>query len=125
MSDNRLPLPVASFTTVDVGGRMPIRSGISVQAGVKNLLDANYYYWKGFPEAGRAAYVTIRYAFSRAACQSTRYRRTAHSVARLEIASCVGDDLPPGRMICCLDADDPRLKRTVMLLHELEEFMLR
>jgi iron complex outermembrane receptor protein len=63
MSDNGLPLPVASFTTVDVGGRIPIRSGISVQAGVKNLLDANYYYWEGFPEAGRAAYVTIRYAF--------------------------------------------------------------
>jgi iron complex outermembrane receptor protein len=63
MSDNALPLPEATFTTIDVAGTLPIRRGVSVQAGVKNLADVNYYYWEGFPEAGRTAYVTLRYAF--------------------------------------------------------------
>jgi iron complex outermembrane receptor protein len=63
MSDNGLPLPQATFTRMDVSGTMPIGLGVSVQAGVKNLTDANYYYWEGFPEAGRTGYATIRYAF--------------------------------------------------------------
>ena len=63
MSDNGLPLPVARFTTIDIGGTMPIRRGLSVQAGVKNLSDANNYYWEGFPEAGRNGYATLRYVF--------------------------------------------------------------
>jgi iron complex outermembrane receptor protein len=63
MSDNGLQLPSASFTTIDIGGTRPIRSGVGVQAGVKNLLDRNYYYWEGFPESGRSAYVTLRYSF--------------------------------------------------------------
>ena len=50
MSDNGLPLPASTFTTVDVGATLPIRYGVSVQAGVKNLTDANYYYWEGFSE---------------------------------------------------------------------------
>src|SRR6267378_6005788 len=57
--------------------------------------------------------------------QSTPYLRTAHSVARLEIASCVGDDLSTGRMICCLDANDPGFKGSVILVHELDKFVLR
>ena len=63
MSDNNLPLPAATFTTVDLGATLPVRAGLSVQAGVKNLFDRNYYYWEGFPESGRNAYVTLRYAF--------------------------------------------------------------
>jgi iron complex outermembrane receptor protein len=63
ISDNNLPLPAAVFATVDVGGTLPIRAGVSVQGGVKNLLDRNQYYWEGFPEQGRNAYVTLRYAF--------------------------------------------------------------
>lgn len=63
MSDNGLPLPSADFTTVDIGGTAPLRRGLSVQAGIKNVSDANYYYWEGFPEAGRNAYVTLRFAF--------------------------------------------------------------
>ena len=49
----------------------------------------------------------------------------AHSVARLEVASCVGDDLSTGRMIRCLDAYDFGNKGSVILVHELEEFVLR
>jgi outer membrane receptor protein involved in Fe transport len=64
MSDNGLPLPAARFTTIDIGGTMPIRRGLGVQAGVKNLSDANYYYyWEGFPEPGRNAYATLRFVF--------------------------------------------------------------
>jgi len=63
MSDNGLPLPEANFTVIDIGGTVPIRNGVRVQAGVKNLTDANYYYWEGFPEAGRTGYITFRVAF--------------------------------------------------------------
>ncbi len=63
MSDNGLPLPEANFTVIDISGILPIRRGVSVQAGLKNLGDANYYYWEGFPEPGRTGYVTLRYAF--------------------------------------------------------------
>jgi hypothetical protein len=57
--------------------------------------------------------------------RSTPYFRTAHSVARFEVAPCVGDDLSPGRMIRCLDADDPGYKVSVFLVHERDEFVLR
>jgi iron complex outermembrane receptor protein len=65
MSDNGLPLPSARFTTVDAGGTLPIRSSVSIQGGIKNLLDRDYYYWEGFPEPGRNWYLTLRYGFSR------------------------------------------------------------
>ena len=63
MSDNGLPLPVSKFAAVDLGATAPIRAGLSVQAGVKNLLDRNYYYWEGFPETGRNWYLNLRYRF--------------------------------------------------------------
>ncbi|PWT86600.1 MAG: hypothetical protein C5B56_12195 [Proteobacteria bacterium] len=63
MSDNNLALPAAKFATLDLGGSVPIHAGMSVQAGVRNLLDRNYYYWEGFPEAGRNWYLTLRYKF--------------------------------------------------------------
>jgi hypothetical protein len=37
----------------------------------------------------------------------------------------VGDDLSARRMIRCLDAHDLGYKRSVILVHELEEFVLR
>ena len=63
MSDNGLPLPVSKFATFDLGAAAPIRAGMSLQAGVKNLFDRNYYYWEGFPEEGRNWYFTLRYKF--------------------------------------------------------------
>jgi iron complex outermembrane receptor protein len=63
MSDNNLPLPVAKFATLDIGASVPIHAGMSLQAGVSNLLDRSYYYWEGFPEAGRNWYLTFRYKF--------------------------------------------------------------
>jgi iron complex outermembrane recepter protein len=52
-----------SYGTVDLGTVVPIMAGFSLQAGVKNLLDRNYYYAAGFPEAGRNWYVNMRYSF--------------------------------------------------------------
>ena len=63
MSDNGLKLAANAFTTMDLGGTLPIAGGVQVQAGVKNLFDRDYYYWEGFPEAGRTAYATVRYVF--------------------------------------------------------------
>ena len=63
MSDNGLPLPTADFTIVDVSGQLPVRGRLRLQAGVKNLFDRDYFYWEGFPERGRNAYVTLRFAF--------------------------------------------------------------
>jgi len=63
MSDNGLPLPASKFATLDLGGVLPIPLGASMQVGVKNLFDRNYYYWEGFPEEGRNWYVTLRYTF--------------------------------------------------------------
>lgn len=63
MSDNGLPLPESKFATVDLGASVPIRAGMSLQAGVRNLFDRNYYYWEGFPEEGRNWYFTLRYRF--------------------------------------------------------------
>jgi iron complex outermembrane recepter protein len=63
MSDNGLPLPAASFTVLDISGQLALRRGLRVEAGVKNLLDRNYYYWEGFPEAGRSGYLSLRFVF--------------------------------------------------------------
>jgi iron complex outermembrane receptor protein len=57
-------LPFAeSYATVDVGVIAPIARGISAQAGLKNLLDRNYYYTAGYPEEGRNWYLNLRYRF--------------------------------------------------------------
>ena len=52
-----------SYGTVDLGAMVPVSAGFSVQAGVKNLLDRDYYYTAGFPEAGRNWYFNLRYRF--------------------------------------------------------------
>ncbi len=52
-----------SYGTVDFGAVVPVHSGFSMQAGVRNLFDRNYYYTAGYPEAGRNWYVNGRYRF--------------------------------------------------------------
>jgi outer membrane receptor protein involved in Fe transport len=63
MADNGLQLPVSKFARTDIGGTLPIRLGFRVQLGIENLFDRNYFYWEGFPEAGRNWYGTLRYTF--------------------------------------------------------------
>ena len=62
-ADNGLPMPASKFAVVDLGVIVPVRAGLAVQAGVKNLFDRNYYYQEGFPEEGRNWNATIRYRF--------------------------------------------------------------
>jgi len=38
-------------------------SGLSLEAGVSNLFDKNYYYQAGYPEEGRVYFGNIRYKF--------------------------------------------------------------
>jgi iron complex outermembrane recepter protein len=53
----------SSYGTVDIGTVVPIQAGFSVQAGIKNVFDRNYYYTAGYPEAGRNWYFNARYRF--------------------------------------------------------------
>jgi iron complex outermembrane recepter protein len=52
-----------SFGTMDIGAIVPIYQRFTVQAGIKNLLDRNYYYVAGYPEEGRNWYLNLRYQF--------------------------------------------------------------
>jgi iron complex outermembrane receptor protein len=52
-----------AFGTMDLGVVAPIWKGASLQAGVKNVFDRNYYYSAGFPEAGRTWFMNARYTF--------------------------------------------------------------
>jgi iron complex outermembrane receptor protein len=52
-----------SYGTVDLGTVAPIHAGLSLQAGLKNLFDRNYYFNAGYPEAGRNWYFNLRYRF--------------------------------------------------------------
>jgi iron complex outermembrane recepter protein len=59
-----LNLPFATSNgTVDLGTVVPLHAGFSVQAGVRNLFDRDYYYTAGYPEAGRNWYFNARYRF--------------------------------------------------------------
>jgi iron complex outermembrane recepter protein len=61
------PMPAygGSFGTVDMGTVVPIPfgAGITLQAGLKNLFDRNYYLNAGYPETGRSWYLNMRYRF--------------------------------------------------------------
>ena len=56
-------LPMSNYATADLGGSVPLYKTLSVQAGVRNLLDRNYYYVVGYPEPGRNWYANMRYRF--------------------------------------------------------------
>jgi iron complex outermembrane receptor protein len=52
-----------AYATTDLIGIVPIRSKMSVQAGINNLFDRNFYYTAGYPEPGRNWFVNLRYRF--------------------------------------------------------------
>ncbi|MFB3778346.1 MAG: TonB-dependent receptor plug domain-containing protein [Bryobacteraceae bacterium] len=52
-----------SYSTADLGVVVPIAAGFSIQAGVRNLFDRNYYYTAGYPESGRNWFFSTRYRF--------------------------------------------------------------
>jgi iron complex outermembrane receptor protein len=59
---NRI-FPASRFATIDWGMTIPIGEIASLQGGVKNLLDRDYYYQEGYPEAGRNFYTNLRFRF--------------------------------------------------------------
>jgi iron complex outermembrane receptor protein len=56
-------MPMSNFATVDLGGTVQIYKGSSLQVGVKNLFDRNYFYVLDFPEEGRNWFLNMRYRF--------------------------------------------------------------
>lgn len=56
-------LEVPSFTAFDLKATYAIGESLKAAAGVKNLLDKNYAYDLGFPEAGREFFMTLAYSY--------------------------------------------------------------
>jgi iron complex outermembrane receptor protein len=56
-------LRAPQFAAVGVGGTARIYRQAEVQVSVQNLFDRNYFLVDGYPEAGRTAYVNLRYRF--------------------------------------------------------------
>ena len=56
------PFP-ESFGTMDIGAVVPVYRKATIQAGIKNLFDRNYYYVAGYSEEGRNWFLNLRYQF--------------------------------------------------------------
>jgi iron complex outermembrane recepter protein len=62
-NDSGFVKPASKFATADLGGVITIKGAATLQAGIKNLFDRNYYYQEGFPEAGRTLYFKTGFRF--------------------------------------------------------------
>ena len=63
-STSPLYLPSAqAFAIFDFAAIVPIKYGVTWEAGIKNALDRNYFYNAGYPEEGRNWYTNLRYRF--------------------------------------------------------------
>lgn len=62
-NDAGMIVPASKFATADLGLIFPVFAGVSLQTGIKNIFDRNYYYQEGFPEPGRNWYFSMRYHF--------------------------------------------------------------
>lgn len=51
------------FASIGIGGSARLHKQVELQVGIDNLPDRNYFYVEGYPEAGRTAYVNLRYRF--------------------------------------------------------------
>jgi iron complex outermembrane recepter protein len=58
-------LTLAPFLTGEVRGTVDLATGVTVEGGVANLLDARYELDEGFPEPGRSWFADVRFALSR------------------------------------------------------------
>lgn len=54
---------MSPYTVVDIGGTASIYRNTDLQVGVNNLFDRNYFIVDGYPEAGRNAFINLRYRF--------------------------------------------------------------
>jgi iron complex outermembrane recepter protein len=53
----------SNFARMGLGATARIYRQVELQAGIHNALDRNYFLVDGYPEAGRTAYVNLRYRF--------------------------------------------------------------
>ncbi len=53
----------SNFAAVGLGGMVKLYRQVELQAGVNNAADRLYFLVDGYPEAGRNAYVNLRYRF--------------------------------------------------------------
>lgn len=53
----------SNYAVVDFGGSVRLYRQAELQAAVQNALDRNYFLVDGYPEAGRTAFVNLRYRF--------------------------------------------------------------
>ncbi len=63
VNDSGAVIPASKFATADLGLIAPLCKGASLQAGINNLFDRNYYFQEGFPEPGRTWHFGMRYHF--------------------------------------------------------------
>lgn len=54
---------VPSFTVANLKASWQLVNGVLAEFGVNNVLDENYAYDEGYPEAGRNYFVTLRYRY--------------------------------------------------------------
>jgi outer membrane receptor protein involved in Fe transport len=52
-----------SYASTNIFAMIPVAKGLTMQAGIKNLFDRNYYYTAGYPDEGRNWIVNLRYHF--------------------------------------------------------------
>lgn len=62
-NDSGTIVPASKYATADLGLIVPLCVGMSIQTGIKNIFDRNYYYQEGFPEPGRNWDFSVRYRF--------------------------------------------------------------
>jgi iron complex outermembrane recepter protein len=55
-------LTLASFATLELQGAVELDRGTTLEAGVANLLDAEYQLDEGFPEPGRTYFANLKFA---------------------------------------------------------------
>jgi iron complex outermembrane receptor protein len=48
---------------MDFEAIVPIYKRMTVQTGIQNVFDRNYYYTAGYPEEGRNWFLKLRYQF--------------------------------------------------------------
>lgn len=54
---------MSNYATFDLSAQAKMAKNTTIQAGVKNLLDRNYFYVLEFPEEGRNWFANVRYQF--------------------------------------------------------------
>jgi len=52
-----------SFADIGAGAVFKLKPGMDIQAGLGNLLDRSYSLMDGYPEAGRSAYINLRFHY--------------------------------------------------------------